>query len=595
VILADKPDNLFAVVAKTGRVERLKNWGSGVKEKIKFEVRKQRGSTWDTLRIFDKEDEARKFADVAFADRSVTAINIVKDWTRADGKSIENIIHSLSRALEDKPMQIQALNETPVCEDLADYYSLASRLTIARLMKQYLDDQEITATEIIHSFREGKRLLDKDALVSAAVAVVSGLQAKAGHGTAVERRKAIYDSLDAMLRRARDVENTPLPKLKTTRINDALAETDKMSNDPQEQLFLGRVTLARAMSDTRGYFGKLDCVMSQMQPDTGDLGRQLLDEALGELLVNNAVIQEILGNQKNLATALIALFDIATGKAAEGTYNNDSPAAKLNAAFTGNSYPGAKSALVDWITRQLKGNGPLDRRNPHLENEGFDKIFKRFCEGDEWLAGGALTEAVTLRYGKRVEEGGTTGRRKSIEGMAAALEFTPVRISYLFSLLSSDMGKEFQDEIIGHVRTILTDRAVLQRFFGRNEGITDKLRRITRLHALAALLPIEPDDRTDLQDMLDTLLARYLAEAKIIENMDDPTKSLRMRATRILQFCNSGVLPAGKALKLAQTRMIEHLRRPNFEEAFIEGITDPSQAANALKDFHIMLRRAGLI
>jgi hypothetical protein len=385
-----------------------------------------------------------------------------------------------------------------------------------------------------------------------------------------------------------------VPKLKTTSITDALAEIDKISADPEERLFLGRVTLARAMSDTRGYFGKLDCVLSQMQPDLSDTARHLLDEALGELLVNNSVIQEILGNQKNLATALIALFDIATGKAAEGTYNNDTPAAKLNAAFTGNSYPGAKSALVDWITRQLKGNGPLDRRNPHLENEGFDKIFKRFTEGDEWLAGGALTEAMTLRYGKRVEEGGATGRRKSIEGMAAACEFAPVRFSYLFSLLSSDMGKEFQHEILGQVRIILVDRAVLQRFFGRNEGITDKLRRVTRLHALAGMLPVEPEDRTELQDMLDSLLARYLAEAKIIESMDDPTKTLRMRATRILQFCNSGALPAGKALKLAQTRMIEHLRRPNFEEAFIEGITDPSAAATALKDFHVLLRRAGL-
>ena len=48
------------------------------------------------------------------------------------------------------------------------------------------------------------------------------------------------------------------------------------------------------------------------------------------------------------------------------------------------------------------------------------------------------------------------------------------------------------------------------------------------------------------------------------------------------------------SVAMSRDRVISHLRQPEFEKKFIEDIPDPSQHATALRDFHSLLRTAGL-
>ena len=66
------------------------------------------------------------------------------------------------------------------------------------------------------------------------------------------------------------------------------------------------------------------------------------------------------------------------------------------------------------------------------------------------------------------------------------------------------------------------------------------------------------------------------------------------RATMLVQFLASNVLSGNKAVAMSRDRVISHLRQPEFEKKFIADIPDPSQHASALRDFHTLLRSAGL-
>jgi hypothetical protein len=565
-----------------------------VGEKTKYEVRRKRGSAWDTLKVFDKEDDAKKFADNIFADRKVTGVNVVRDWTRADGMHIEKIVHELSRAAEEKPVQVQAIEEVNVCTTAMDVYGLESRLAIARLMKQYLDDQEMTASEILHSFRDGKRLLDKDTLISGAVAIVSGLQAKAGAGTALDRKKLIYDLLDDVSRRARNGESLALPELKQAPLVEALAKIDNSIAKDDERLFARRLMLTRTLSNARGFLGKLELLMGFISDDLPEDACALLDEFLADILHNTNVVQEILGIQPNLAGALVSLLDMSAGKWTKAEQQPDSLAGRLNKTFAGPHYQTSKAILLDWVKRQLKGTGPLNRRDPAGENDAFMTVFKRLSADEEWPGGPAMTEALTLRYSKRIPEGGATGRRKAIKGMVELCDQPTLKISYLLALVGSDLGTELRADIVALIKEMVTAKDSVQTFFGRNEGIVDKLRRVTKLYVRAGDVALDAAEKSEVRERLDDLLARYVVDSKIVESLDDPTKSLRIRATRLVQFCNSGALAPGRALKLAQQRVIEQLRQPNFEKAFVEGLPDEKSKATAITDFFVLLKKAGL-
>jgi hypothetical protein len=563
-----------------------------VKDKTKYEVRRQRGAAWDTLRVFDKEEDAKKFADTAFSDRNVAAVNVVRDWTRADGMHIEKIVHALTRTVEDKPVQIQAIEDVGACDGIEEFYNLNARLTMARLLKQYLDDQAITVTEILHSFRDGKRLMDKDNLISAGVGMVANLQAK-GPG-ASERRKAIYDTLDQMLRRARDAESLALPDLKEKPLFEALASIAQGAPSPEERNFRARVMMTRHLSNGRGYLGKLEILMTLLSAELPESQSALLDGIMADICQNTAVVQEILGNQPNLAGALVSLIDLATGKLNVARLNPDSMAVRLNQIFEKPGFDDSRYTLLDWVKRQLKGTGPLNRRDPAGENDAFMVVFKRLSQDDAWTGGPTMTEALTLRFARRIQEGGATGRRKAIKGMLDLCDQPTSKLAYLMALIGSDMAVELRSDILMMMKDLIQSKDSVQLFFGRNEGIADKLRRVTNLFIKAGTLALEPSEKDEIRERLDDLLARYVVEAKIVEAMDDATKSLRIRAMRLVQFCTSGALVQGRALKLAQQRVIEQLRQPNFERAFVADLPDEKSRATALTDFFVMLKKAGL-
>ena len=77
--------------------------------------------------------------------------------------------------------------------------------------------------------------------------------------------------------------------------------------------------------------------------------------------------------------------------------------------------------------------------------------------------------------------------------------------------------------------------------------------------------------------------------------MNDPSVHLRDRTSRLIQFCAAGVLPPeGKAIARTKERVVELLRQPNFENHFIEGITDPVIIQQTLRVLHAMLTKAEL-
>jgi hypothetical protein len=121
------------------------------------------------------------------------------------------------------------------------------------------------------------------------------------------------------------------------------------------------------------------------------------------------------------------------------------------------------------------------------------------------------------------------------------------------------------------------------------------MRRVTRLYdelRQGGSLPGEL--RRSLLDHLDRLLIGYIEAKGIIEKLDDPLAHLRDRAIRLLEFSAAGVFPTGsEAHRIARDRIVALLRQPNFERHFIEGLPQPGEAENKLRQLHGLLTKGG--
>lgn len=555
-----------------------------------FEVQVQKEGRWISDCNFEREEEARKSADMLFSDRTCEGVRIFRNWLRADGIFMESQIHCQTRLIkEDSSIRIGRIDTPPpFCQTEQDYFAFGSRQFMNRIFRAYLDKMFVTPLEILHDFKEFKRLQDTDTLLPSAVDRVATLQAADGTVDAKSRRDQIHTALSGISARARKVEKVKLPKIEDS-FGGYLAALSQPEDEP---LYLASVALSRDLLTRRSWLGKLDRLTALATQEQDERATDVLDDAIADVLTSNVVV-DLLGSQTNLASAIIAMFDLADGRMALAKSDAGDSAQQLNAVLAGGRYPKTRLCILDRAHRQLKSTVPLSRSEALPETQAFARIIDRVLLPTGLISGPDTADALTQRYTRLVSQGGVGGRRAAIWGTLRAMPDMASGVLYLTELNRSDWAQEHGDDIRMKLNEALTKTA-LDDFSDKKLSPRERMARAT--HAYKVLSQSEFPDTVKDKVMLhiDSLIDNYLAAEKIIEKLDDASSHLRERAVRLVQFCAAGILPPkGKALTRTRTRILGLLRQPNFDEHFVAGIDDPVKAQKALRDFHQLLVKAG--
>lgn len=556
-----------------------------------FEVQILRQNRWVTESMRPKDAEARELAKKIFADKSCAGVRVVRNWMKSDGSMVESTVFEEKRTVrDDGPIRINPIEERPpLCDRPRDYFGLESRGIINRVLRNYLEKALLTPTELLHNNKELRRLRDKDALVPSAVDHIATLQTKGTDINARERREAIFTALDQIQAQARRAEGMKLPAIRG-RFSQLVATCGRVGGEAPE--YLAMVVLAKELIGLRSWIGKLDRLCQLAAEDDDGQAVLLLDTVIADVLGAN-VVQELLGWQSSLGSAIIAMLDLADGKFDSTKSDAKDVADRLNILFAEGKLPGSRHVLIDRALRQLRSPNPLARNDPNKEMEEYRRVLERLLVPGGLLSGPAAAEALTTRGSRMVEQGGATGRRAAITNTVRALPDRAHGVMYLAELSKTEMAKDHLPDIIQQLDFVFGAR-VIGELTRRSLSPKERMESATHAHraAIGSALPDEVKQR--VADHIDGVLERYLLDEKIIEKLDDPSAHLRDRAVRLVKFCSAGVMPEGKAMARARKRIIEMLRQPGFDRAFIDGISDPARAEKALRDFYKLLVKAGI-
>jgi hypothetical protein len=563
-----------------------------VADRTSFEVQVSRDGRWSTQTVLYKEDEAKSLAKKLFADKSCEGVKVVRNWHRSDGTMIESVVHSEGRTVkDDAPVRIVPIESVPEekCETPDDFLGDSARNVVNRVFRNYLDKVILTPTELMHSYKELKRLQDKDNLVPSAVDRVAALQTKDGSQDAKSRGQEIFKSIDEISARARRIESLKLPKVEG-RLSDAIAKIDSM-DAVEDRDYLALVVLSRDLMDARSWLGKLErlCQLAMEDDDPHAIG--ILDGVIADVLGSN-VVQDVLGYQAGLGAAIIAMFDLAEGKLGAQRTEAGESSAILNKLFAERKLPASRALLLDRAHRQIRSTSPLNRSEDGKELEEFKRVLARGMTADGFIMGAETAEAMTTRYSRLVEQGGAAGRKAAIEAMFRLMPDKALGLVYLCEMTKTFYAEEHVLDLAALLDLVLTARSIGD-LCDRRLPPKERMMRATLAHRAVMDSPFPSNLRTRIADFIDSVLENYLVSEQIIEKLDHQDSPLRERAVRLVQFCGSGVLPEGNAKARARQRVLSLLRQPNFDAHFIDGFTDPARAQKALRDFHILLVKAG--
>ena len=559
-----------------------------------FEIHAYRGENWILEETRETEAMARQVAKTIINKPRVGGVRIIKTWRRGDGQVTENTIHEEMRAISEPQVAIVPIESAPMCQTLDDVYKLESRTTVGRLLRKYVEQVFLTPTELMHNHKALKKFQDADSLFPSAVDRVATVQVRGTNINSRERRDELFRWVSQASERARRVEEKGgLPELKGNDFAAAYKRVKNAAPAADEAAYNALVMLCRDLVGYRDWLAKLARIAELINPDGDEEVLALFDKVMADLVGIPAAFQDILGQYPNLGQALVGIIELYdTGRAGKKS-DAEEQIAKIGPLIAAGKMRETRAALIERLVRQLGSSQPLSKNDPTKERDVVKDVVAKLFRADGILGGPDAAAAMTRRFVYLQEGGGMTALRNSVGGVVSTVKDMLDRILYLLELTKSELGKDLNEAITTQLRNLIEVKDIAALAPGATDSTSKMLGAKKVFETLKADTGLSAEERQRLLARIDTLLAEFIQREGIIEKLDNPSAPLRDRAMRLVEFCGSGVLPDGRALSTARERVVSHLRQPNFDRIFIEGIGEPAKCAEVLRDFHTRLVRAG--
>ncbi|OSQ45240.1 hypothetical protein [Thalassospira alkalitolerans] len=556
-----------------------------------FEIRVQRGDRWIIHSTFDVEKEAVNEAEKVLKTK-VSAVRVVRDWERADGRHIEKVILEKEGAGEDdeKDVRVSAIDDAPLCASDNDLLGSESRATINRLLRKYFEQEILTPCEVMYNYQNLRKLMFHDTLMPTAVDKVAGIHAKATEGDHIEAMNKLHGAIEQLSARAREVEKVDLPAFEDATISEVRDEIRRL-NLAEDTDFLTMVALTRVLSSSRNWVGKLDLALKVKGDEKDEAARKLLDDVIADILGSPVALKELLGSSRSFGDAVILHIDLALGRAQGNRGAADDILELLNPLFGSGLLATSQNALFDYIVREIRSPNNLTRHEG--DPDPLVGILDRLISDKGVVYGTPMVSALAER-GARLRNVG--GPRAMIEGIAEInSRLTPNwrKLAWLLAASNSEIAEEFEDELFEMLIDTVKDMRALRAFCDADAKPRDKMVTVTLMNDAIQSSNLTDAQKQRVGEKLDEGLMQYLVREKVIERIDNPALHLRKRAYMLVQFCSSGVLIEGKSASMARKRVVGYLKQPNFTDKLVDDIKDMTAKEGTIRDFYALLQRSG--
>lgn len=569
----------------------------GIGRRLNFEVQAYKVDHWVIEEICASEEEAKAVATRLLPLRE--GVRIVRDFTGAPGMPpTQTILFSEMRDGQTRAITVQPVDEAPLCMESTDYLQEGSRQVISRMLRQYLEERSLTASELLYNAGEMKRAFNYENMVPIAVGRVATVQGKAASLDMRERRDQIYASLTELQNRADAAQKRAPFSIRQDGFTTAMTKAAALgAGDPATVDYLSKVIFCRDLVQIRNLLGKVEWLLETAADAANGPASHLaiIDTLVADAISFPSVVQDLLGRQPDLGTALGRLLDVLDGQfETDGRESAPAITGILSRWLGTGQAPQSWQVMFESLLRSLRGTAPL-ARDPQRNRAAFSQLTARVITPSGLIGGSRMAEALTSGYLRFLEQGGSEGRRLSIDGMLGIIALPRDRALYLAELAGSDLGRREMDTLVARLRPLLGRGMDVNALVGAQVPLKPKMQAMAALYRALGASGLPGEEAERLADQVDGLVADYIVAARVIEKLDDPGASLRVRATRLMQFAANDVLSSPKARRMVRDQIIGHLRQPNFDGKYVEGLSSPQEQAQALRNFHNLLRQADFV
>lgn len=468
------------------------------------------------------------------------------------------------------------LDEAELCGALADYHALPARLVIGVAMRSYLDPLLLTPTELIHLAKPLKSCLEQGSLVEAAITRIATIQARAPGQDLQVRRRAIRAAVDESWAKARvaQVAFAAMPRGRTS-VDWLLSQGSKTpTGDADYDL---RVAIGLELVDLKSWNGKLDRLLELHQWDRDERLAAAVDGVIGDILASSAAGAELFGANLLPGALLGTLCDLLFGRIGMEAIGPNRIGV-LNALFRQNKLPQAKAAVLDRIRRQLKAPQPLGRGAFDQEAEMLKTLVGHLLTRDGLIGGAAMADALTVRYSRRLEQGGASAYRRSIVGLGEGQSDLICRIHYLTRVAAAPAAERHADEILASLEAAVCNELLIENMLVQTPDTALLERDFVRALAALRSAPLPADTCERIAAKAERAVDDYVKTGQLAVRLRQVEPVLRRRTVRLAEVACSGLIREDGALPLMRQHILEIVRQPQFQAELAQPESEVAQA-----------------
>jgi hypothetical protein len=560
-----------------------------------FEVQLYKNGRWSISEVCKSETVAMKKAQELLGLKTTAGVRIVKEsHFGKDNHRESEIFKEMKKEKEDEDFAVIPVEDAPVCEKVTDFYQTASRNTMARLFNKYLEKHELTPLEMLHSHANLRRMINFQQMVPSAVDKIATLHAKATGGDTRARRDAIFDAVDAIAKKAKEVEEQKLPALKDSSLDEVLKKIDAQFADPDQRQYMANVAFTRESINWRGWLGKMTNILPMAQSQEDERARAMVDEMLADILMAKTIIKDVIGISKHLGDAILRMVDLLQGKCEATKYAAEDLVKLLNVLFEANLLPRSKKVLFDRIERDL--SGPIRLTNSEQtadDKQFFDQMVDRIITEDHVIGGRPMAAGLTGRWARLYNVGGAGGHNKAMQGMCEKLVTGKRVFVYLLALYDPKADPALKAAIEEQLKRKGAELSSVAKIAPQARTEKARLQQTSMIQRLVLDSDLEDELKSVMAKRFDDIVVDYIIGNKVIERLDNKDLPFRDRANRLVSFCAAGVLTEGRATEIARQTITTYLKRKDFVSEFTADIPEPSEKEAAIREFYRLLAQTG--
>lgn len=476
----------------------------------------------------------------------------------------------MSSPLPNRPVapspstSVGVVDEAELCASLADYHAWQARVVIGVALRSYLDPLVLTPTEVIHHAKALKALMDSGQLVESAAAKIATVQARLPGQEQRARRLAIQTAIDETWGKARiaQVAFASIPKGRSA-IDSVLAAPPGKSPTGDVAYDL-RVALSVELNELRTWSVKLDRLLDLYQWDKDTRLSDAVDGVIGDVLTSVGAGMELFGNTLLPGSFLVMLCELLFGRVSMDAMGPNRLGV-LNALFRQGKLPQARMALLDRIRRQLKAPQPLGRGSVDQEGEILKTLTSHLLTRGGLIGGPAMADGLTVRYSRRLEQGGASAYRKSIVGVSEGQSDLICRIHYLTAVSAAAAAERHMDEIVASLEAAVGNEVLIENMLVQTPDTALLEQGFSAAVASIRASGLPEDARARIAARAERSVDDYVKSGRLAARLRQMEPVLRRRTIRLAEIACSNLIRDDGALPLMRQHILEIVRQPQFQ------------------------------